>query len=277
MSLRRIEPLRLPDVTPGQDTHDGPCFRTVDPRDLLVDEVYQRGLSEQSIALIRRIVGQWSWRAFKPPVVTDTGDGLHVIDGQHTAIAAATHPDIEAIPVMVVATARREDRADAFVRHNRDRLRIHGTQLHYALVAAGDEDALTIQQVCERAGARVLKVRPALDRYQVGDTLAIEVLRKLVQRRHAAGARRVVQVCVEARMAPISAAALRAVEVLLFDPEYTSAVAPEDIATTLRELGSEADRRAALFAAEHRVPIWRGLVITLFRGTRKRRGHRQAA
>ncbi len=63
----------------------------VKPSTLLVDERYQRGLSERSIKLIRKIVSEWDWRAFKPPVVVDVGAGLEVIDGQHTAIGAATH------------------------------------------------------------------------------------------------------------------------------------------------------------------------------------------
>jgi hypothetical protein len=39
-------------------------------------------------------VANWDWRRFKPPVVARTATGLEVIDGQHTAIAAASHPDV---------------------------------------------------------------------------------------------------------------------------------------------------------------------------------------
>lgn len=82
-----------------------------------------------------------------------------MIDGQHTAIAAASHPDIALIPVMVVEAVDQAERAGAFIGHNRDRLNITPMQMHYAAVAAGDEDALTVEQVCARAGVKILRLR----------------------------------------------------------------------------------------------------------------------
>ncbi|GEP09878.1 DUF6551 family protein [Methylobacterium gnaphalii] len=266
---RRIVPLQVVDLVPGGETDAVPRFENVDPTKLHVDGVYQRDLSENSRRLIRRIVAEWSWRAFKPPVVVEVDGTLHVIDGQHTAIAAATHPEVDEIPVMIVRADRREDRADAFVRHNRDRTQMTGMQMHFGLVAAGDEDSLTLQQVCERAGARILRGKPS--RYQVGDTTAVEVLKALVRRRHAKGAREVVQTCVEAGLAPISAAALKAVETLLFEAKHAGHYSREALATTLRNLGASAERQAALVAAEHQVQKWRGLAIVLVRNTRKAR------
>lgn len=269
MTMRPIAALTLPDVKPGMSDACVPDFLNVDPRTLLVDESYQRNLSDQSVALIRRIVAEWDWRGFKPPVVAATAKGLHVLDGQHTAIAAATHPDIAEIPVMLVDAGLVTDRAKAFVRHNRDRIQVSQTQLHFALVAAGDEDALTIEQACKRAGARVLKTSPGQDRFAVGDTMAVIMLRALVGRRHAKGTREILQVCVEGMLAPIPAAALKAVEVLLFEPEYAGQVSAESLAVTIRRLAEDAPRQAAIFSAEHKVPIWRGLVAVLFRNTRK--------
>jgi hypothetical protein len=275
---RPIKPLVLPDIVPGGETLGKPTFTSVDPNTLLVDESYQRNLSEKSVRLIRRIVAGWSWQAFKPPVVVEQPDGLHVIDGQHTAIAAATHPGIVEIPVMLIRAESQQERAGAFVRHNRDRIAISQTQLHFALVAAGDENALTIQQVCERAGARVLKLPPNYGRFKVGDTMAIVALRSLVSRRNAKGAREVVQVCVDGMMAPVTANALKAVEMLLFDRDYAGQLDPRDLSTTIREMGPDLEKKAGLFAAEHDVPLWRALVVTLFKNTRKvRRGHRAAA
>lgn len=276
---RRIESLSLPDITPGGDVGDEPRFSRVDPKALLVDETYQRNLSEQSIRLIRRIVSEWSWTAFKPPVVVETDTGLHVIDGQHTAIAAATHPGISEIPVMIIKADAQTDRAEAFVRHNRDRIQISQTQLHFAMVAAGNDEALTLQQVCERAGARILKQPPAQGRFKVGDTMAIVALRGLVNRRHAKGAREVLQACVEGQLAPVSANALKAVETLLFDPEYSGNVSSVDLATVIREEGAQLEKSVALFAAEHGVPLWRAMVAVLFRAAKKgkRHGSRAAA
>ena len=135
-SYRSIKPLPMPDVTPGGADMPEPKFERVDPASLMVDETYQRNLSERSVRLIRKIVARWDWRTFMPPVVVKTKDGLHVIDGQHTAIAAASHPAIKQIWVQVVRADDVEDRARAFLGRNRDRITVTPTQLHVAAVAA---------------------------------------------------------------------------------------------------------------------------------------------
>lgn len=277
-ALRPIRAMSFSDLAPGGDTAMRVRFETVEPTRLAVDETYQRSLSERSVRLIRRIVRQWDWRGFKPPVVvlTEAGD-WEVVDGQHTAIAAASHPGIGQIPVMIVDGASTAERAAAFVRHNRDRIAVTGLQLHTALLAAGDEEALTIAQVCGRAGLRLLVAPPFQGRYEAGDTMAIGSIRSPVRRRHAKGAREVLEVCARARMAPATAAAIKAVDTILFSPEYAGQVAREELAVTILKLGPDAERQANLVAAEHKVPIWRGLVAVLFRATPKvRRGQRAA-
>lgn len=273
--LRRIEPLAFPDIEPGGADMARPVYRDVSPTDLLVDESYQRNLSERSRTIIRRILTRWDWRAFKPPNVAEIGDELHVIDGQHTAVAAASHPAIDTIPIQIVDGPETADRATAFVRINSDRVGVTGTQLHHALVAAGDEDALTIEQVCSRAGARVLKAPPGGGLWKEGDTVAVKTIAAIIRRRYAIGARKVLSLLVEARMAPISRDALMAVESLLFEPEYASSFRPEDLATLIRERHAEMAREAKLFSIEHRVPVWRGLSAHLYRNVKKVRHGRQ--
>lgn len=272
---RKIEPMLLPDVTPGLAPMAVPTFQWIDPRELLVAGVYQRDLSRGSIELIRKIVGAWDWARFKPPVVAQTLDGLEVIDGQHTAIAAASHPEISEIPVMVVQAAELADRARAFVGHNRDRLVLSQVNIHYANVAAGDEDALTIQQVCERAGVNLLRYPPGNGEFKIGECLAIAAIRALVNRRGAMRARIVLQTLVEAHCAPVPAAGIKAVETLLHDNDYKGQVAPADISNALLLLGSRAEQEAKVFAAAHKVPVWRGLTVTIFKEAR--RGRRRAA
>ena len=264
MALREVASLTLPDVTPKADIGPVPRFVEIEPSMLLVDEQYQRNLSERSINLIRRIVAEWDWRAFKPPIVAQINDEYHVIDGQHTAIAAASHPQIDSIPIMLVDAPEVSDRAQAFVRHNRDRLGISATQLHYAMVAAGDPDAVTVQQVCDRAGATVLKLPPAQGRFKPGQTMAVATLRSLVNRRFAKGARQVVEVCVKAQCAPVGVNVLKAVEELLFAQQYAGAINADDIASALMELGPSAERKATSLAAEKYLPLWKALTIVLF-------------
>lgn len=269
--MRPVAPLALPEVVPASIGSDRPRFVEIDPSTLLVDESYQRNLSTRSIDLIGRIVSEWSFTAFKPPVVVEVDGAYHVVDGQHTAIAAATHPGIDTIPVMVIEAAETVSRAEAFVRHNRDRITVTPTQLHVAMVAAGDEDAVTIHQVCERAGVRILRNPPGSSAFKKGDTLAVSTLRALVDRRHALGARRVLDVCVAARLAPIGAAEIKAVEHLLCSKEYAGSIKGEDVATILLDHDG-IQREAKRFALEHRLPYWRAMASVIFMRKGRRRG-----
>lgn len=272
---RSVKALNLVHIVPGMTAGPVPAFEWVDPVSLMVDEAYQRQLSERSLELIRKIVANWDWRRFKPPVVTRSELGLVVIDGQHTAIAAATHPDVGQIPVMVVETASAAEQARAFVGHNRDRLGITQMQVHFAAVAAGDEDALTIDQVCQRAGVRLLRMTPGNGAWKPCDTIAVHGIGALINRRGAQKARIILQVLAEARCAPVTAGQIKAVEMLLHDAEYRDHVAPADITSALLALGvGEAEREAKVFAAAHNVPAWRGLGVILFR--KARRGRRRA-
>ncbi|WP_029002759.1 DUF6551 family protein [Azorhizobium doebereinerae] len=275
--IRPISPLVFPDLTPSVAITAAPRFIWIAPEKLLVDDTYQRNLSERSMRLLRRIIGEWDWRRFKPPVVVEIDGAFHVLDGQHTALAAASHPDIAEIPVMVVEAADLLQRARAFIGHNRDRISVTPTQLFHAAVAAGDPDEQTIQQVCERAGARVLKVPPANGAYEVGDTMAISTLRSMCSRLGAMKARQVVQCLVEAKCAPISADLLKAASELLHGADYAGEVESSDLATAIRGMGPSADREAAQFAAAKGMPRWRALIVVLYRNTRRRHGSRSKA
>lgn len=269
-AYRPIRPLPLASLTPGLADAPSPTFEWVSPTDLQVDESYQRAMSERSIALIRKIVTNWDWRRFKPPVVARIGDMLLVIDGQHTAIAAATHPEILQIPIMVVVAAERADQALAFVGHNRDRLGITPMQMHFAAVAAGDEDALTIEQVCERAGVTILRISPAGGVFKPRQTVAVNAIAAIINRRGAQKARVVLQVLAEAEAAPVTSVQIKAIEMLLHDQEYRGQVEPADLTAAIRAMGlAAAEQEAKVFAAAHNVPNWRALGVVVFRKARK--------
>lgn len=267
-SLRPIEPINSAGLTPTTPTTTGPIFEWVDPASLLVNETYQRDLSERSVKLIRRIIEGWNWTKFKPPVCSLGDHGLEVIDGQHTAIAAATHPYVAQIPVMIVETETVQDRASAFIGQNTTRLGITKMQLHRAAVAAGDEDALTIEQVCQRSGVRLLMAKP--HRWKVGDSVAVQAVGALIDRRGAMGARKVMELLVRAEAAPVTQAGLKAVEMILFDPEYADAD-QDHLHEAIKTMGEAAEREAATFAAAHRVALWKALGIVWFRKCRKQR------
>lgn len=273
--LRGVRAVSLSSIQPGMADTATPEFEWVDPGALLIDDGYQRNLSERSLRLIRKICYNWDWRRFKPPVCARTDRGLEIIDGQHTAIAACSHPGVTAIPIMVVVAESRADRAQAFIGQNRERLNITPMQMHFAAAAAGDEDAQTIDQVCERAGVRVLKSTPGNGVWKIGDTVAVTGIGALINRRGAMRAREVLQVLVAGRAKPVTTGQIKAVELLLHGEEYREDIDAEGITNALLALGEEADREAAVFAAAHKVPLWRALAIVLFRKG-KRRARRRA-
>lgn len=272
--FRPIKAIPIAGVEPNQIKAGRPEFRWVDPASLCVEERYQRDLADKSITLIRRIVGNWSWDSFKPPVCAE-GDGgaLMVIDGQHTAIAAASHPGIDTIPVMVVDAAELALRAMAFVRHNSDRVAMTSNQIYYAALAAGDEVAVAMNQACEKAGARILRSPPAQGVFKVGDTMAIAGLRSITERRGVNFTARMLKILIDAQRAPLAAAEIGAVTALLTEPEWKDSLDPADLTATIRSKSA----RAWLGHAESQVrkgmkmPMSRALAIAWYRVTPKQR------
>jgi len=272
---RKIAAMHMPDITPGGADMAEPRFERANPADLMVDETYQRNLSERSVKLIRKIVAQWDWRTFMPPVVVRVGARMHVIDGQHTAIAAATHPLIKTIPVMVVDAAAVSDRAKTFLGRNRDRISVTTNQLHVAAVAAGDDEAMTIHQVCERAGVTILKQPPSASGFREGETMAVSTISGLVNRRGALRARQVLEVITKAKIAPVPAGLIKAVEALMTNSEFAAHVDPADITTAIRGDLADIESEAKIFAATHSVPVWKATASVMFK--RCKRGRRRAA
>lgn len=264
--MRPVAPLDLPGLNPADLTgQPGPDFDLVAPSDLHIDEAYQRRLSQKSIALIRRIVEGWCWAKFKPPICVKVDGKLHVIDGQHTAIAAATHGGISILPVVVVAAPELTDRAKAFVSHATNRLQATPTQIWHAAAAAGDEDALTIRNVCSRAGVELVAFPPASSAYKPGQTIALAAIKRLIDRRGALRAREVLEALVKADLAPIGADMIKAAEALLCDDEYRSEFDAERVTATIKGLGSRACAEAREISIAKHLPTWRALVAVMFK------------
>lgn len=237
--LRTIKPIPLSDALTKEMISPGPApeIRQVDPRSLHVDDRYQRNISERSMALILRIATQFSWRAFKPPIVAVDADGrMVVIDGQHTAIGAASHPLIETIPVVVVEAGEMVEQAKAFIAHNRDRVGMTHLQLHHAALAAGDEIAVAVDQACRRAGVRILR-NPQAGSSAIGDTMAVTTIAKITKARGVNYAARLLKILVEAGRAPVDALSINAVDELLTDVAWKNTFEPEAMSLTIRSRG----------------------------------------
>jgi hypothetical protein len=193
--------------------------RTIDPSTLIVEVGYQRDLSGKSLRLIRNIVLNWDWAKFKPPVCAETREGLFVIDGQHTAIAAASHPGIKQIPVMVVQRPDIEDRAAAFVSQNRNRLTMSPLQVFHAELIAGDKTALGILRCVVKAGSSVPRNPPKKGEAKPGEIVSMSALRHVWAGGKAEHLERVLRIAVQSGVAPITTTILRGLDIILKDVE----------------------------------------------------------
>ena len=281
-SLRRITALETQGVTFSDPSTEPPTLDWLDPVTLLVDEAYQRSISVKGQKLIKKILADFDWRKFKPPTVVRTDAGFEVLDGQHSAIAAASHPRIDKIPVLIVDAAKRPDRASTFIGINRDRLAVNPMQLHNASVVSGHPIALQIEEVCKQANVTILRSARQPKDYKPGDTIAVRAIETIIKRRGTEDAGKLMTALSSAHLTPISAAAIKAAEFVLFNTDEEK-LDYSEITSVIKALGDQADREAGLFAAEHDVPQWRGLASVWLRRSKKKRpretsdAHKEAA
>jgi len=97
--------------------------------------------AKRSKSLITRIVTEFSRSRFQPLTVAKVGDHFAIIDGQHRAIAAATHPSIASVPCWVVP-----------------------------------HDELRLKCVCETAGIVVIARHNTLVRHKADHTVAVSTI-----------------------------------------------------------------------------------------------------
>jgi hypothetical protein len=240
----------------------------IDPAELWVDGLYQRDLSTKSLKLIEKLVREWDWSRFSIPVVTNVDGAWHVIDGQHTAIAALSHGGIGEIEVMVVDSGAVGERAEAFLGHNRDRIAVTTGELFFAAAASGDEDVNTALNVCQRAGATVLR-NPSPGRpFRPGEIIAVSALMKLVKRRSAMQARVVIECLVKAGLAPISAEMINAVDAVLHAPMYGD-VEADGVLDALSRYGNVIATKAVELSLAKKLPKARALAVVIYQHTKK--------
>ncbi len=266
--MRQIRGLAMTAQKPSPPSGNIIGFEMIDPKSLWVDEKYQRRLAAKGVKLIQKIAVDWDWRKFNPPTVVMAEDGkMHVIDGQHTAIAAVTRGDLDKIPVKLVGASTLQERAATFVGINSDRTAVTPVQLFYAEIAAGDAKAVAAKKMCDEAGVTVLRFAPPRGEFSVGETFAVATMRRLRDKQgHVLGVR-ILKMLVDAGIAPINDWAVGAVILLLTSPKFKPQVGDDDLKKYLAAHGKQLPMRAGLRNAEtgERLPmaaaniIWKAL------------------
>lgn len=214
-----------------------PHFTTAAPTDLYVEPEYQRNLSDKSIKLIRKVISNWNWAHTKPPICVRDGDKLLVIDGQHTAIAAASRGDINKLPIVIIGKCEIKDRALAFVAHNTLRVEVTPQQIYFSRLAAGDEIALMVRDACKRSGAKILPCPPAHGIFNTGETMAVGMLQSIVHKKGVAGLTRILKILVKANR-QIKNTEIAAV----FQTLYSKKFAPVDDEDLVSVIGAKSIR-----------------------------------
>lgn len=220
-SIRPLKPDSLRGIEPATVGKRLPRLELVDPTILYVEENYQRSMAGgNSIKLIRKIYSGWNWAHYKPPIcvrLKESGGVLVVIDGQHTATAAASLR-IPKIPIFVVTAEETAARAQSFVGHNRDRLGLTPMAIHRADVVSGNPLALMVDKACRAAGAEILATSISLkSTTKVGQTIAIGTIKVLARTRGQEALTRVLKVLVRAGRGPIRAEEITAAALALED------------------------------------------------------------
>jgi hypothetical protein len=259
--LRPIKPIPLIGIALKPIPSKAPIFGWADPKALLVENEYQRELSKASITLIRKIAAEFDWLHIKPVVCArGSNDKLCVIDGQHTAIAAASR-GVPKVPVIIVEAKEIKKRAGAFVSHNTNRLNITPMQLFYSRKASGDAQAIATDRVARSVGVNICHSYPPNGLWRVGDTVAISAIERLVVRLREENAARVLKTLVAAKRGPVVCHEILAVEAVLYDSSLGWKHSAFDLVTVIRSKSIDAWRRPVLSRTEagKLVRLWQGV------------------
>lgn len=126
-------------------------FLWLRPDQIVIDRTYQRRVSDSGKARIKRAIKDFDWRRFGAISVVPVGNDFYAcIDGQHRAIMAWVS-GAHLVPA-VSFKADVADQAASFVGVNVNRTTVASIDKFRARVAAGDEAAVTAQEIMDDLG-----------------------------------------------------------------------------------------------------------------------------
>lgn len=166
---------------------------------------------------------------------------------------------------MVIDAQSLEARAKAFIGQNTVRLNVTKHQLFQAACAAGDPDALTAKQVCERAGVKILLSPPGRPLLPF-ETMAIPQIVALAQKHGAMVARRLLEAIATAKVNGIMARQLRAAEMLMRGSDYAGDRPSYDqLTAAVAQCRFTEEMDVKTLAAQMGLPLYRATALHWFR------------
>ncbi len=148
-------------------------LETLPIRDLFVDSVYQRAISQNSVRNIKRICSGFDWAKFLPVIVTEEDGRYCIVDGQHRTTAALTI-GIDAVPCYILSCSPSEAAA-AFAAINGNVTPVKPVDIWFAELASGSKSAKAVQGVLDAASVKITRKKEG---FVVGETNSISVLRR---------------------------------------------------------------------------------------------------
>lgn len=170
--MRAIDPVDFSAPANAPDPGAAPMLQWVKIADLVVDDQYQRPIYGAGKGNVRRIAAEFRWSKFAPVIVAPVAGGkFAVIDGQHRATAAAVL-GIESVPAQVIIADACEQAA-AFKSINGQVTRMHSLALHHAALAAGDKQAVELDEVAAAGGVTLLRYPKSAANIEAGETMVL--------------------------------------------------------------------------------------------------------
>jgi len=126
-------------------------FEWLHKEELLIDPVYQRGVSDQRALAIART---WKWEAVGVLIVAARDGMFYVIDGQHRLLAAKRRADITTLPCRVFENV---NEAKVFLDCNVQRRPLKSLEKFAAQLMSGDNVAVQIDRDLKSRGFSVPK------------------------------------------------------------------------------------------------------------------------
>lgn len=143
---------------------------------LRIDLSYQRSMTSNSARMAIRIAAKFDWRRFVPAIGVENEDGtISLVDGQHRT-AAAKARGIKEVPVYILQCTLSEA-AGAFAAINGMVTPMSQQDIYRAQLAAGDEEATTLQAVLDVAGVTITSQRS----FGKGETRSVNPLRRALR------------------------------------------------------------------------------------------------
>lgn len=128
-------------------------FRYVDKDDLKIDGAYQRDLKEEA----RRIAKNWDENKVEVLTVNERPDGsLWLVNGHQRWGAAMMLEEVRLLPCHVVRLPGREEEAELFGALDANRVRITPFERYRAALAAADELAWFVEDLCDDLNVKVV-------------------------------------------------------------------------------------------------------------------------